>query len=101
MRKSLLVLRAILLAIAPVFNQAANASDESKDDDRLRNCGSVLKEILDVPDNIPHDLLDRADCVVVFPSLLKPHSSLAEVTGEALCPAARATTSEVLGELPR
>jgi lipid-binding SYLF domain-containing protein len=30
-----------------------------------------LKEILDVPDNIPQGLLDRADCVVVFPSVLK------------------------------
>jgi lipid-binding SYLF domain-containing protein len=30
-----------------------------------------LKEILDVPDNIPQDLLDKADCVVVFPSVLK------------------------------
>jgi len=31
----------------------------------------VLKEILDVPDDIPQDLLDKADCVVVFPSVLK------------------------------
>src|SRR5437879_12126251 len=31
----------------------------------------VLKEILDVPDNIPQGLLDKADCVVVFPSVLK------------------------------
>jgi lipid-binding SYLF domain-containing protein len=30
-----------------------------------------LKEILDVPDDIPRDLLDKADCVVVFPSVLK------------------------------
>jgi SH3 domain-containing YSC84-like protein 1 len=70
-RKSLLFLWAILFAMAPVFNEVANASDESKDDDRLRSCGTVLNEILDVPDNIPHDLLDRADCVVVFPSVLK------------------------------
>jgi len=49
----------------------ARASDPTKDDERLRNCGAVLKEILDVPDNIPQDLLDKADCVVVFPSVLK------------------------------
>jgi SH3 domain-containing YSC84-like protein 1 len=30
-----------------------------------------LKEILDIPDNIPQDLLDKADCVVVYPSVLK------------------------------
>jgi SH3 domain-containing YSC84-like protein 1 len=70
-RKSLLFLWAILFAIAPVCSEVANASDESKDDDRLRNCGTVLTEILDVPDNIPQDLLDRADCLVVFPSVLK------------------------------
>jgi lipid-binding SYLF domain-containing protein len=61
----------ILFAVTPIVTTAASASDESKDDDRLRNCGTVLKEILDVPDNIPHDLLDQADCVVVFPSVLK------------------------------
>jgi SH3 domain-containing YSC84-like protein 1 len=31
----------------------------------------VLKEILDVPDDIPQRLLGKADCVVVFPSVLK------------------------------
>ena len=40
-------------------------------DSRLENCGVVMQEILDVPDNIPHDLLDKADCVVVFPSVVK------------------------------
>jgi len=37
----------------------------------LKDCGTVLKEILDIPDNIPQDLLDKADCVVVDPSVLK------------------------------
>jgi SH3 domain-containing YSC84-like protein 1 len=71
MRKLLPCVVSILFVAAPILTAAANASDESKDDDRLRNCGAVLKEILDVPDNIPHDLLDKADCVVVFPSVLK------------------------------
>jgi len=71
MRKLLPCLLSILFVTAPIFTEAANASDQNKDDDRLRNCGTVLKEILDVPDNIPHDLLDKADCVVVFPSVLK------------------------------
>jgi lipid-binding SYLF domain-containing protein len=31
----------------------------------------VVKEILDVPDDIPQDLLDKARCVIVFPSVLK------------------------------
>jgi len=71
MRKPLSVLSSILFVVAPFLPEVANASDQSKDDDRLRNCGSVLKEILDVPDNIPQDLLDKADCVVVFPSVVK------------------------------
>ncbi len=71
MRKLLACLSSILLTLLPILSEAAYASDQSKDDERLRNCGSVLKEILDVPDNIPHDLLDKADCVVVFPSVLK------------------------------
>ena len=71
MRKFSIFLSSILFAFAPVFAEVASASDETKDDERLRNCGTVLKEILDVPDNIPHDLLDKADCVVVFPSVLK------------------------------
>jgi lipid-binding SYLF domain-containing protein len=71
MRKSLAFLSSIVFAFLPLFAELASASDQSKDDDRLRNCGSVLKEILDVPDNIPQDLLDKADCVVVFPSVLK------------------------------
>src|SRR5947199_10716091 len=71
MPKLLPCLSSILFAVAPIFTEVASASDETKDDDRLRNCGTVLKEILDVPDNIPHDLRDKADCVVVFPSVLK------------------------------
>ncbi len=71
MRKLSSCLSSILLAVLPLFAEVASATDQPKDDDRLRNCGTVLKEILDVPDNIPQDLLDKADCVVVFPSVLK------------------------------
>ena len=71
MRKLSSCLTSILLVVLPFLAEVANASDKNKDGDRLRNCGSVLKEILDVPDNIPQDLLDKADCVVVFPSVLK------------------------------
>jgi len=71
MQKFMTCLSCILFTIAHLLAEGASASDQTKDDDRLRNCGTVLKEILDVPDNIPQDLLDRADCVVVFPSVLK------------------------------
>src|SRR5712675_847531 len=71
MRKLLTYLSCTLFVFAPLFADVASAADESKNNDRLRNSGSVLKEILDVPDDIPQDLLDKADCVVVFPSVLK------------------------------
>ena len=70
MRCSSAVCTAILLCLT-LFPAGTPAADDQKDEDRLRNCGTVLKEILDVPDNIPQELLDRADCVVVFPSVLK------------------------------
>jgi len=46
-------------------------SAETKESDRLDNCGMVLKEILDIPDDIPSDLLDKAECVIIIPSVLK------------------------------
>jgi len=47
------------------------ADDKEKDEDRLKNAGTVLTEILNIPDDIPQDLLDKADCVCFFPSVLK------------------------------
>jgi lipid-binding SYLF domain-containing protein len=61
----------MLLVVLPILSFSASAAEPEKDEDRLRNSGTVLKEILDVPDDIPRDLLDKADCVVVFPSVLK------------------------------
>ena len=71
MRKFLALLSAILFTTSPFFAEVASAAENSKDDDRLKNCGLVLKEVLDVPDNIPQGLLDKADCIVVFPSVVK------------------------------
>jgi SH3 domain-containing YSC84-like protein 1 len=72
MRGTLLAITLIGLSfqglIAP---RSAAASDKDTVDARLRNAGEVMKEILNVPDDIPQDLLDKADCVVVLPSVLK------------------------------
>jgi lipid-binding SYLF domain-containing protein len=56
----------LILAASPMWS-----ADKEKDEDRLHNSGTVLKEILDIPDDIPRDLLQKADCVIVFPSVLK------------------------------
>ena len=51
---------------------ALSSFAQHKEDDRLKQSYTVLKEILDTPDKgIPTDLLDKAACVVVYPSLLK------------------------------
>ena len=64
-------LAAGLLLMAPA-TFAAPASDKDKDEiNRLENAGTVVDEILNVPDDIPQDLLDKARCVVILPSVLK------------------------------
>ena len=50
---------------------AAYASKLNKEQKRLKNCGVVMQEVLNVPDNIPHDLLEKAECVIVIPSVRK------------------------------
>jgi SH3 domain-containing YSC84-like protein 1 len=67
------VKKALMCALVAVMvlATASRGDDKEKDEDRLQNCGTVLKEILDVPDDVPQNLLDKADCVVVFPSVLK------------------------------
>ena len=71
MKKTINYLMSMLLAVVATCPSFAFAADNEKDASRLENSGTVLKEILDVPDDIPQDLLDKADCVVVFPSVLK------------------------------
>jgi lipid-binding SYLF domain-containing protein len=58
-----------LVVLAAVVLLPAQAQD--KEEKRLHECGTVLKEILGIPDNIPKDLLDKAECVVVIPSVKK------------------------------
>jgi len=65
MKRILSFLVAAALLLLPVQAKA------SKEEDRLQNAGKVLKEILDIPDNIPQDLLDKAECVIVVPSVVK------------------------------
>jgi lipid-binding SYLF domain-containing protein len=68
----LTVLLACALALIPVSSSVSSAKDkDEKENDRLQNAGTVMKEIMDVPDNIPQDLMDKARCVIVFPSVVK------------------------------
>ena len=69
MSRTLIAVVAIVLIGATVRVCAADTRDT--EDKRLENSGRVLGEIMHIPDNIPHALLDRARCVVVIPSVLK------------------------------
>lgn len=70
MKKSV-ALCMVAALVGLLLPSVAKADDKSKDQDRLQNAGEVMKEILDIPDDIPQNLLDKADCVVVLPSVLK------------------------------
>ena len=71
MKNLIICLLAVILIMQPTGVVVARAANKDTDEDRLKDCGAVLKEILDIPDNVPQELLDRADCVVVYPSVLK------------------------------
>jgi SH3 domain-containing YSC84-like protein 1 len=64
MKKTLLGLSVALALAVPAFAQ-------DKEQDRVENAGKVMKEILNAPDSIPQSVLDKADCVVILPSVLK------------------------------
>src|SRR6202162_3610568 len=59
----------LLLALAALALPLSGA--DSKEAQRLQNCGTVLREIMDIPEDIPQDLIDKAECIIVFPSVLK------------------------------
>lgn len=49
----------------------AKDTDRKKEEDRLIKSGQVMSEILDMPDTIPRNLLQKAKCVIVMPSVKK------------------------------
>src|SRR5208283_4117455 len=64
MKKTLLGISLALALAVPLLAQ-------DKEADRVENAGKVMKEILDAPDSIPQSVLDKADCIVILPSVLK------------------------------
>ena len=73
MKKILSALLVAALVGLPTLLIPANvqADDTTTDQDRIKNAGQVLQEIMDIPDDIPQDVIDKADCVIVYPSVLK------------------------------
>jgi len=66
MKKVIVCLVFILISALTVL-----AADDEREEDRVKDAGVVIKEILNIPDDIPQDLLDKAECVVVLPSVKK------------------------------
>jgi SH3 domain-containing YSC84-like protein 1 len=67
MKKVLISVGLISLLAAPL------AFAQKKEEERVDNSGTVMKEILNAPDGttIPQSVLDKADCIVVLPSVVK------------------------------
>src|SRR5258707_794832 len=63
--------RAVAFVVAIFMSCAAFGASQSREQKRLETCGQVFKEIMDIPDGIPKDLLNKAECVIVIPSVLK------------------------------
>lgn len=59
------------VAVLAVLAVGVTVFTQGKEEDRLRACATVMKEILAVPDDIPKDLLDKSECVIVFPAVKK------------------------------
>ena len=64
MKKIILGFGLLALLVAPALGQ-------DKEEERVANAGKVITEIMNIPDNVPQDVIDKADCVVVLPSVLK------------------------------
>jgi lipid-binding SYLF domain-containing protein len=64
-RKLILVVCLGLIATAPLF------AENNKEQKRLENSGVVMQEIMNTPEDIPQEVIDKAECVIVFPSVLK------------------------------
>ena len=66
MKRFIVTAACLTIAASTVF-----AAKLNKEQRRLEECGVVMQEVLNVPDNIPHDLLEKAECVIVIPSVRK------------------------------
>jgi lipid-binding SYLF domain-containing protein len=64
--------RMIVLSMCTLLAIPAIAQDKGKEEERIKESGLVLRDILESPDKgIPHDLIDKAECVIVYPSVKK------------------------------
>jgi lipid-binding SYLF domain-containing protein len=60
-----------LIAVAVILSFSIPLLAQHKEQERLQEAGTVMKEILNIPEGIPQNILNKAECVIVFPSVLK------------------------------
>jgi lipid-binding SYLF domain-containing protein len=65
------MLRKAMLVVCLTLVTGTIVSAKNKEQKRLENAGLVMQEIMNIPDDIPQTVLDKAECVIVFPSVLK------------------------------
>lgn len=61
----------IVCCLAVLISSALAFAGDEREEERVKDAGNVLKEILNIPDDIPQELLDKAECVIVLPSVKK------------------------------
>lgn len=64
-------MKRVCVALMLLVSMALPAFAQEKEQARVANAGQVMQEILNIPDDIPQSVIDKADCVVVMPSVLK------------------------------
>jgi lipid-binding SYLF domain-containing protein len=64
-------MKKILLLLALLALTTATSLAQKKEQERVQNAGTVMKEILNIPDDIPQSVLNKAECVIVLPSVVK------------------------------
>jgi len=61
----------VLICIICLLLGSGNLTAKNDSEERLEECGAVMKEILSIKEGVPQDLLDKAECVAVMPSVKK------------------------------
>jgi len=67
MRMVLLIIVVLYLIIPSI----AIAADNEKEQERVKESGNVMKELLNSESGVPISVLNKAECVIVIPSLKK------------------------------
>jgi lipid-binding SYLF domain-containing protein len=65
------MLRKSVFLVGLALVTATICAANNREQRRLENSGVVMQEIMNTPENIPQVVLEKAECVIVFPSVLK------------------------------